>query len=103
VVRHGRADRELRKNGDAALEDRCRVGGPHQGPAVTKSQIHLVAWTLVMVVQVAHGHIAEWRVSRGPNDPPPRRQYPWIVHVLVAGAIAAAIGYLADVFGWVQE
>jgi hypothetical protein len=92
VVRHGRADRELRKNGDAALGDR-----------LTKSQIHLVAWALVMVVQIAHGHIAERSVSRGPNDPPPRKEYPWLVHMLVAGVIAAAIGYVADVFGWVQD
>jgi len=92
VVCHGRADRELRENGDAALGDR-----------LTKSQIHLVAWTLVMVVQIAHGHIAERGAKRGPNDPPPRKHYPRLVHLLIATAIAVAIGYVADVFGWVED
>ena len=62
-----------------------------------------MAFTLVMVVQIAHGHIAERGVKRGPNDPPPRKQYPWLVHVLIASAIAAAIGYVADVFGWAED
>ena len=70
---------------------------------MNKDQIHIVAWTLVMVVQIAHGHIAERGVKREPNDPPPRKHYPWLVHLLIATAIAAAIGYVADVFGWVEE
>ena len=70
---------------------------------MTKAQIHLVAFTLVMVVQIAHGHIAERGVERGPNDPPPRKQYSWIVHTFVAGAIAVAIGYVAEVLGWVED